>query len=427
MTVRCGVAKSAGPQRRSLLYLLLYALAYGGAVIAYVPLLSLLLPLKVEDMAMADKVGLLSLTTLCGAVVASIANIAAGMLSDRSVARGRGRRAWVIGGLAATLVSFVGLRLAVTPASLVAAVVAFQIALNFMLAPLTAIAAEEVPDAQKGVLGGVLGAAYPVGGLAAILVTATPGLTETAQFAIVGLMVAAGLAPFLFFPRPAAPVDEADMSAAAAAASASASASAVGGSVGRRNLALVWSARLLVQMAGIILFAFLLFYFESVDHQGVVSGSRKLAGRIAWLSGLVTLLSAPLAIGVGRASDRIGKRKPFLIAMAGTAVVGLMIMALFPKWGPAAVGYVMFACGSSVFLALQSAYAMQLLPAPTHRGRDLGILNLANTAPAILGPFLTFAMVTAYGFGPLMLMLAALTAVAGALMLLVRDEDRSSV
>jgi len=425
MTVRCGVAKSAGPQRRSLLYLLLYALAYGGAVIAYVPLLSLLLPLKVEDMAMADKVGLLSLTTLCGAVVASIANIAAGMLSDRSVARGRGRRAWVIGGLAATLVSFVGLRLAVTPASLLAAVVAFQIALNFMLAPLTAIAAEEVPDAQKGVLGGVLGAAYPVGGLAAILVTATPGLTETAQFAIVGLMVAAGLAPFLFFLRPAEPVDEAHMSAASAASAASAS--AVGRSVGRRNLALVWSARLLVQMAGIILFAFLLFYFESVDHQGVVSGSRKLAGRIAWLSGLVTLLSSPLAIGVGRASDRIGKRKPFLIAMAGTAVVGLMIMALFPKWGPAAVGYVMFACGSSVFLALQSAYAMQLLPAPTHRGRDLGILNLANTAPAILGPFLTFAMVAAYGFGPLMLMLAALTAVAGGLMLLVRDEDRSSV
>src|SRR5690606_10774343 len=95
------LSASAGPQRRSLLYLLLYALAYGGVVVAYVPLLSLLLPLKVEEMAMADKVGLLSLTTLCGAVAASLANIAAGMLSDRSVARGRGRRGWVIGGLVA--------------------------------------------------------------------------------------------------------------------------------------------------------------------------------------------------------------------------------------------------------------------------------------------------------------------------------------
>ena len=407
---------SAGPQRRSLLYLLLYALAYGGVVVAYVPLLSLLLPLKVEEMAMADKVGLLSLTTLCGAVAASLANIAAGMLSDRSVARGRGRRGWVIGGLVATLASFIGLRLCVTPASLVAAVVVFQVALNVMLAPLTAIAAEEVPDAQKGALGGVLGAAYPVGSMAAILVTATPGLTETAQFAIVGLMVTAGLAPFLFFLRPVA-LTQASVAPRSAPA----------GSIGRRNLALVWGARLLVQMAGIILFAFFLFYFESVDHAGAVSSSRKLAGRIAWLSGLVTLLTVPLAILVGRASDRIGRRKPFLIAMAGTAVVGLLMMAVFPKWGPAAAGYVMFACGSSVFLALLSAYAMQLLPAPDHRGRDLGILNLANTAPAILGPSLTFAMVTAYGFGPLMLMLAGLTAVAGGLMLLVRDEDRSPV
>src|SRR5690606_5462873 len=140
-----------------------------------------------------------------------------------------------------------------------------------------------------------------------------------------------------------------------------------------------------------------LFYFESVDHAGAVSSSRKLAGRIAWLSGLVTLLTVPLAILVGRASDRIGRRKPFLIAMAGTAVGGLLMMAVFPKWGPAAAGYVLFACGSSGFLALLSAYAMQLLPAPDHRGRDLGILNLANTAPAILGPSLTFAMVTAYG------------------------------
>lgn len=395
--------------RRSPLYLLLYALAYGGGVIAYVPLLTLLLPLKVEDLALADKVALLSLTTLTGAVAASLANIAAGMLSDRTARRHGGRRIWVVAGLVATLASFAFLQLSTTPAMLVAAVVFFQIALNVMLAPLIALAADEVPDRQKGLLGGLLGAAYPLGSIAAIVVTASPDMTEGMQLAIVGVMVVAGLAPFLILVRPGtvAPVPEASATVRAS---------------GRRNLTLVWIARLLVQMAGIILFAFFLFYFESVEHGEAVASSRKLAGRIAWLSGVVTVLTVPLAIGLGRLSDRMGRRKPFLAGTAAVAVVGLLVMALFPQWTPAAIGYAMFACASCVFLALQSAYAMQLLPAPKHRGRDLGILNLANTAPAILAPSLTWAMVTAGGFRPLMVVLAVLTAVAGGLMLMVRDE-----
>ncbi|WP_421731263.1 MFS transporter [Brevundimonas sp.] len=408
--------QATGSQRRSWRYLLLYALAYGGGVIAYVPLLSLLLPLKVEEIAMADKVALLSLTTLAGAVAASVTNILAGMLSDRSVARGKGRRGWVLGGMVATLVSFVGLRLCDSPASLVLAIIVFQVALNVMLGPLVAIAADEVPDDQKGVMGGLLGSAYPLGSIAAILITATPGLTETTQLMVVGALVSAGLLPFLILLRPMRVSEGAIVALSAPQPRA----------VGRRNLALVWAARLLVQMAGIILFAFFLFYFESVDHSGAVSDTRKLAGRIAWLSGLVTVLTVPLSILIGRASDRIGKRKPFLIWTAGIAVLGLVIMAAFPRWTPAATGYVMFSCASGVFLALQAAYAMQLLPAPGHRGRDLGILNLANTGPAILGPTLTFAVVTAYGFGPLILTLAALTAAAGGLTLLVRDDAKSA-
>ena len=69
-------------------YLLLYGLAYGGAVCAYVPLLTLLLPLKVESIAEADgKVALLSLASIAGALAASVSNILAGMISDRWAGR----------------------------------------------------------------------------------------------------------------------------------------------------------------------------------------------------------------------------------------------------------------------------------------------------------------------------------------------------
>ena len=72
---------------RGLGFLAIYALAWGGGVIAYVPLLTLILPIKVEAIAPDDKVALLSLATLIGAVVASGINIAAGIVSDRTVLR----------------------------------------------------------------------------------------------------------------------------------------------------------------------------------------------------------------------------------------------------------------------------------------------------------------------------------------------------
>ena len=394
---------------RSQAFLLLYTLAYGGGVIAYVPLLSLMLPLKVELMAPDGKVALLSLITLTGAVVASVANILIGVLSDRTVGGPHGRRPWIVGGLVATLASFVLLHLSTTPMMLVAAVAVFQVALNVMLAPLIAIAADEAPDDQKGLVGGLFGAAYPLGAVAGVAVTAT-GLAEAGQFAVVGALLLASVLPFLCLQwRRGALIGASDQAPVAKAR-------------GRRNLALVWVSRLMIQMAGSILFAYFLFYFETVDHGGLEIAPRALAGKISWLSGAAAVVGVPLAIVIGRASDATGLRKPFLVAMAGVITIGLLILALLPQWRPAALGYVLFSVGAASFLALQNAYAMQLLPSPNHRGRDLGILNLTNTIPAVAAPSLAYAVVTAGGFQPLLLMLAGLSALAGGLMLMVRDE-----
>src|SRR3546814_8584604 len=94
-------------------------------------------------------------------------------------------------------------------------------------------------------------------------------------------------------------------------------------------------------------------------------------------------------------------------------------MALFPEWPSAVAGYGLFAIGSAVFLGLHSAYAMQILPSPAHRGRDLGILNLTNTLPALLGPALTWSLSTTERFTPVLLTLAVLT-------LIGRSEEHTS-
>ena len=398
--------------RRSPSWLLLYALAYGGGAIAYVPLLTLLLPLKVEAIAPTEKLALLGLITVAGAVAASLANIVVGMLSDRvqgpSGGRIAGRRPWIFVGLILTIAALAGIAVSRSALELIVAVVAFQIVLNILLAPLVALAADEVPDEQKGTLGGLIGAAYPMGAIVAILVTASPEMTEPIQLLIVCGLAAVTIFPFLIFARGLTQTHS-DVRPGLSPAR------------GATNLMIVWLSRVLMQVAGLILFAFFLFYFESVQHRESEVAARIVASRIAWLSGLVAVLTVPLAVVSGRLSDRLGARKPVLIATAAAAVAGLLVMAAFPQWTPAAVGYVVFACASGVYLALQSAFAMRVLPSPTHRGRDLGFLNLANTLPSLIGPWLTVAVVAQGGFRSLMVVLAIATAMAGGLMAFVKE------
>ena len=388
-------------------YLLLYGLAYGGAVCAYVPLLTLLLPLKVESIAEADgKVALLTLASIAGALAASVSNILAGMISDRWAGRPFGRRAVAAAGLSGTALSYVALHLASSPGELVAAVVLFQAALNTFLSPLIAIAADETGDDQKGVLGGVYGAAYPLGTVAAVMVTWAPDWSWAARLFCTLALVTALAAPFLLITRrPAA----AEIVAAPAQAAPH----------GFWRLGVVGLSRLLVQVAGNVLFAFILFYFQSVAEPGGAASGESLAGRVAWITGVVTLVSAPVSVAIGRLIARLGRgARASLAALACACATGLAVMGLWPQWTAAVAGYALFAIGLAAFLAIQSAYAMRLLPSSAHRGRDLGLLNLTNTLPALLGPALTYLLAAEGRFGPLLLLLALLSLAAGGLMML---------
>lgn len=392
-------------ESRSRLWLGLYALAWGGGLIAYVPLITLLLPLKARAVSQDDGFGLLSLLTVVGAVTAGLSNIAAGAFSDRAVSRGGGRRPFVWAGLIGISAAYGLLHLAASPAALVAAFVLFQIALNLMLAPLAAVAADEIPDQQKGLLGGLLGVASPLGALSGVVITgsAITGRAldgEALRLVAIGLMTAVAVAPFLLLPR-----------------SGQASREETAGPPARGDAAAfrrVWAARLIVQIAGAVLFSYLLLYVLSlVDRGGPAPDAAPAA--VAGLASVAAVSAAPLALLLGWASDRAGARRPFLLGAAVVATAGLCALSFAPGWPAAATGYWLFACAAGVFLALQSAWAMQLLPSPQRRGRDLGLYNLTNTIPGVIAPPLAFALVEGGGYRLLFAVLAAACAVSAAL------------
>ena len=388
--------------RRSAGFLLLFGLAHAGGVLGYLPLLSLLLPIKVEAMAGADRLGLFTLCMVAGGVASSASNIVFGWLSDRSLRAGGGRRRWVAGGVVAIAASFAAVALADAPTMLVVAVMAFQAAVNLLLAPLIAIMADEIPDSQKGFTGGLIALGFPLAAGISTGLVSLSWMGEGGRLAMLALLIAAALTPLLLtrarMVAAPPPVEERAML--------------------RRDLAFAWGSRILMQIANNVLTTYLFYYFETVSD----APPDQLAARVGHVLTIALLVPVPIALVIGRVSDRIRRRKPFLAATAAIAVASLAVMALSDDSRVSAIAFFSYAAGSQAFFALHSAFAMQLLPSPDHRGRDLGLLNLTNTLPALLGPLLTWSLATPHDFTAALLALAALSGLGGALILAVRGR-----
>lgn len=389
---------------RSRRFLALYALASAGGVIAYLPLLTLLLPIRVAEIAGSGRFGLLSLVAILGAVVASGANILAGWLSDRSLEHGGGRRRWVGAGTTLLLVAYAGVAAAREPVAIVAAVIGVQVAVNLMLAPLMAILADEVPAAQMGMASALLSLGAPVASAFASALVSVPAMGPEVRLMTVALVAALCTAPFLFTRPLAATADPAADTRPPRRP---------------RDLAIAWLARLLVQIAGVAVSLYLYYYF---DRLGGGRPDGVVAVRVGQLMTIAYVAAIPAAIVAGRVSDKWGRRRAILFASAAVSAAGLALMAVAADWAVAAAGFGLFAVGSAVFLALHSGMAILLLPSARRRGRDLGLVNLTNTVPSLLGPALAWSLVVADDVAPALPVLAALTLAGGALMLAVRGD-----
>lgn len=392
--------------RQSARFLYLYALAVAGGAVAYMPFLTLLLPVRATSLSGDAALNILAVAAFAGAIAASLANIAFGWASDRSGAR----RPWILAGLVLSSCLLLCIPLATDVWILVAIIVIWQCGLNMMLAPLAAWAGDTIPDSQKGLLGGLLALAPALGALSGALIT-LPGfqMWQNHEVSVV-LLVVGMVGPVLIFGKPHAMLQlkSADRIAADLPANSH---------VSQRAMVGMWTARLLVQIAEASLFAFLLLWFRSLDP---AFGQNDTATIFSIVLGLAVFC----ALAAGRWSDRVGRPFTPLIWGSAIAALGLLIMAFAPSLPIAIAGYVAFGLASSVFLALHSSQTLRVLPRPQTRGRDLGIFNLTNTVPSLIMPWLTLALVPAYGFDALFLLLAGLAVIAAVMLMTMPRQFR---
>ena len=384
-------------------------LAYIGAFIAFVPLLSLIVPLQAQALAPGDKIGLLSLVSLWGALTASVANLAAGWASDRTRGRFGRRRPWILAGLAGVILAYGLIAAAPSPLALLAGVMTFQFAFNLMFAPLTAILADVVPDVQKARVAAFLGLGAPMGAAGGVLISLPPFGGPAARLTILGVLVVACVVPLVLSWRgpPGSSPHRREAGPPAARALLSI------------DFGFAWASRFCLQIAASVVNAYMLFYLS--DHARYAEqfpGSTVESG-LARLIALSTLLVVVSGFVGGLASDRLGRRKLFIVVASVLLGFGLMIFAFWPQWPGPLVGYAFYGVGFGLYTTVDVALVAQILPSRRDTARDLGIMNLTNTLPAVLAPVLAL---TALGADrqdwPMLMGLSAGIAVVGGLAVL---------
>ncbi|MFC8619936.1 MFS transporter [Micromonospora purpureochromogenes] len=408
------LAEPMVPVRRS--WIALIFAANLGVWMAFFTPIQVLLPQQVERIAPLDKEAMLAVVTGIGALAAVLANPLAGALSDRTCLRigGRefGRRhVWTAGGALLGALALVLLARQDTIAGVTVGWVAAQVCFNAMLASLTAAIPDRVPVAQRGGVSGWVGIPQALGlVVGAVLVTAVTSGT-TAGYAAIAVAVLLLSLPFALLtaddPLPRAHRSALRWRALAASMWISP----------RRHpdFAWAWITRFLVQIGNALGTLYLLYFLtDGVRHPDP-------EGALLVLILLYTVGMMLTAVVAGRLSDRSGRRKVFVITSGVIMAVAALLLAVAPVWSMAVAAALLLGAGYGVYLSVDAALITEVLPRATDRAKDLGVINIANSAPQVLGPAISAPIVVHLGGYPtLYAVTAAVTLLGSALVLKIR-------
>ncbi|MFE9958529.1 MFS transporter [Micromonospora sp. NPDC005299] len=405
------LAEPTVPVRRS--WIALIFAANLGVWMAFFTPIQVLLPQQVERIAPGDKEAMLAVVTGLGALAAVLANPLAGALSDRTSLRlanrhlGR-RHVWTATGAVIGALALVLLARQDSIAGVAVAWVAAQVCFNAMLASLTAAIPDRVPVAQRGGVSGWVGIPQALGlVVGAVLVTAVV-TGNAAGYAAIALAVLLLSLPFALLTQddPLPREHRSPLRPRSLLASMWISP--------RRHpdFAWAWFTRFLVQTGNALGTLYLLYFLTDGVRVADPEGS------LLVLILLYTLGMMLTAVVAGRLSDRSGRRKVFVIVSGLIMAVAAVLLAMAPTWPMAIVAALLLGAGYGVYLAVDAALITQVLPTATDRAKDLGVINIANSAPQVLGPALSAPIVVHLGGYPTLYAVTAAVTLVGSVLVL---------
>ncbi|WP_234900058.1 MFS transporter [Streptomyces filamentosus] len=352
-----------------------------------------------------SKEALLAWVTGAGAVVSLVANPLFGAVSDRTVSRYGRRTPWIVAGAAGGALSLLLLGAAGTVWVLFLGWCLVQLTLNAAFAAVTAAVPDRVPRWQRGAVGGWLGAAQILGVVGGTgLATAAGGVG--AGYAACAVFTLLGVAPYVLR-HPDLRLAEADRPAW------SWRGFAAGFRLSPRahpDLAWAWLTRFLINLGNALVLLYLFYYLrDRLHHPDPESGVLVLTA----VNG-VTLLATVVAGGAW--SDRTGRRKPFVLWSGVLMAAATGLLAGWPTWTGALVAAALLGIGFGVFTSVDFALMTDVLPAALDRGKDLGVVNIANSLPQVAAPALAAPLVNHLGGYRTLFLVAAGIGLLGAVL-----------
>jgi MFS family permease len=391
----------------------LLSLANLGLWLGYFGPLQVLLPNQAEEIAGDSKTTALAVVTGIGALVAVVTGPVAGALSDITVARTGRRHTWIAAG---ALIGCLGLAVLAGQRTLLGLTLGWclaQAGLNALQAGLTAVIPDRTPVNQRGVVSGWVGLTQSVGVVAGVLLVTLVVTGNGGYFLIAGAVLVTVLPFVLATPDP--PITPAEAPRFRAFPF---------GLRHDRDFTWAWITRFLVQLGNAMATLYLLYFLrDRVRYEEIFPGESADDG-LAVLIVVYTLATVLTVVVGGVISDRTGRRKPSVILSGYVMALAAVLLAFWPTWTGSLVAAVVLGLGFGVYLSVDQALITQVLPAAEDRARDLGVINIANSAPQVLGPAIAFPLVTYLGGYPVLyLAVAAVTVLGSVLVTKIRSVD----
>lgn len=356
------------------------AVAYFGVWVAWLAPLVLTLQVKVSELTPASRTGSLSLVLGVSSVLSLLAMPVMGRLSDRTLSRWGMRRPWLMGG---ALLGSAGTVIVAVAGSIPVLLVGWCIT-NVVLASLVSVVLAMLPDQvhadARGKVSGILGLANALG---AIVSSGIAGaLTEVSTAAAVlvpGLlgMLCVALACLLLKDRVLDPRDRPALSVGLLIRSYTFNP--------RRHpdFGWAWFSRFAIFLALAWAQTYQVFYLT-----GQVGLSQSKATAVV-STGVVTQ-TVCMVVGslvFGPLSDRLRRRKVFVLASAVTAGAGLLALAFATTVPGYFLAMVLVGTGQGIYLAVDLALVTDVLPnKEADAAKDLGVFAVANLLPQSLAP-----------------------------------------
>ncbi|MGF4041849.1 MFS transporter [Paenarthrobacter nitroguajacolicus] len=357
----------------------------------------------------------LSSILLIGSVLAVLGAPFFGSLSDRTRGRFGRRKPWLVAGAALMLVGGVVCGLAPNIAVVAIGWGIAQLGFSAAISSFFALIPDLIPEHLRGRVSGGIGLVTSLVVLGGVTFASQNVTNPVLMMTVPGIVAFVFVIALVFF------VGDADVVRSGLPLTRFGIREFFGSffinPVKNRDFAWNWISRFLFGISMVGLQTYATYFLIDAVHLEVQDAAAHYAA--------VTALSTPVAIfcfaASGWLSDRLGRRKLFVVAAAIVCAIGFAVAAISPTATGFMVAFLVLTVGQSFYLTVDVAIAASVIPEPTQAAKAMGVYQVSTTAPGLVVPILGALILTsADAYVPFFILLAAAALLSSLTILLVR-------